>query len=560
MRKPLRIERDRRLLVPAAKEHQPKGPVVLVIMDGVGLGRGDQFDAVATATTPTLDGLLANNLWRTLRAHGSAVGLSTDEDMGNSEVGHNTLGAGRIFDQGVKQVDLAIETERIWGDEWRSLVAQVLANDSTLHLIGLLSDGRVHSSIEHLLALLHRAASDGVRRLRVHALLDGRDVPDFTALDYVDRVEDELAKLRATYGGDYQIGSGGGRMTTTMDRYGADWGIVEAGWKTHVLGTATAFASARAAITHFRELTPGISDQYIPSFTIADASGPVGTVHDGDAVLVFNFRGDRSIELSEAFCSDASFDHFDRQRHPDVAFASMTVYDFERSFPAHYLVQAAPIYGTLSEYLAKRGVRQFAAAESQKFGHVTYFWNGNRMDPFDPATETYVEIPSDRVRFETRPQMKSEETGALVAEATTSGNYDFIRTNFAGGDMVGHSASIDATRQAIQAIDAAIGVIDDAVGEMNGCLVVTADHGNAEDMVERDTNGDPLMGPDGSYRFKTSHSLNPVIFVIKDYAHRHIHLRGDLPDAGLANVAATLVELLGYEPPVEYEPALIDWE
>jgi 2,3-bisphosphoglycerate-independent phosphoglycerate mutase len=346
-------------------------------------------------------------------------------------------------------------------------------------------------------------------------------------------------------------------MVTTMDRYGANWEIVEAGWRAHVLGTARPFESATTAISTYREEVPGISDQVLPAFTIVDGDVPVGAIESGDGVIVFNFRGDRAIEISEALCGGAEFTNFDRKRAPAIAFAAMTCYDFERGFPARYLVSAERVEGTVSEYLAASGVAQFACAETQKFGHVTYFWNGNRAEKFNPAAETYVEIPSDQVPFQSAPAMKSPETADAVVDAIESNRYGFIRTNFAAGDMVGHTADLPATRKALEAIDEAIGRIAEATGKAHGCLVITADHGNAEDMAERDENGLPLIGADGRVRMKTAHSLNPVVFIVHDYAGRNLEFRDDLPTAGLANVAATLIELLGFVAPTEYEPTLL---
>ncbi len=548
-------------LNPGPKSQQPVGPLVFIVLDGIGVGRKDRYDAVASATTPSLDALHRIGIARTLRAHGTAVGLSSDADMGNSEVGHNTLGAGRIFDQGAKQVDKAIESGHIFEGDWKGLVAAVKEQRSTLHLIGLLSDGNVHSSISHLFTIITRAQTDGVKILRVHILLDGRDVPDFSALTYVDRLETLLKSLNDRHQVDFRIASGGGRMTTTMDRYGANWSIVEAGWRAHVLGVASPATSAHAAIEAARAATPGISDQDLPAFTVVDVDGaPVGPILDGDAVLVFNFRGDRAMEITRALTEGSAFTQFDRVRVPKITFAALSQYDADLNLPKHFLVTPETVPGTASEYLAASGVTQFACAEQQKFGHITYFWNGNRSGKFDESLETYVEIPSDKVPFQTRPEMKSKETADAIIDAIRTHRFRFIRANFAGGDMVGHSADLAATERAVAAIDTALGRIADATRDVSGCLVITADHGNAEDMAERDESGHPIIRQDGGVAMKTSHSLNPVEFLVVDYAKRAVHFRSDLPLAGLANVASSLIELLGFVAPGEYEPSLLRWD
>ncbi len=532
------------------------GPLVLVVMDGVGEGKGDEYDAVATARTPVLDSLRSEALFRTIFAHGPYVGLPSDSDMGNSEVGHNALGAGRIFDQGAKRIENAFASGAIWGPTWQQMVAQTVRNNSSLHLIGLLSDGNVHSNVSHLLALIHRAIADGVPHLRLHVLFDGRDVPDHSADLYAARLEEELAALRERV--DIQIASGGGRMVTTMDRYEADWRIVERGWQAHVLGTARPFRSAAEAVQTMRAEKPGISDQLLPAFTIVDEAGrPVGPVEDGDCVIIFNFRGDRAMELSRAFEEGDGFAGFDRVRRPDVIFAGMTLYDGDTNVPKHRIVEPEQVSNTISEYLAGSGVSQWAGAETQKFGHVTYFWNGNRSEKFDPKTEVYVEIPSDRVPFNERPWMKSAETTDEVLAAIHSGEFRFIRVNFAGGDMVGHTGSFEAAVVAMESVDLAIGRLRQAVEETRGCLVITADHGNAEDMVERDKAGNPQFRLDGTPQWKTAHSVNPIPFIIADYSGRDLALADGLTEAGLANVAATLANLLGFEAPAAYEPTML---
>jgi 2,3-bisphosphoglycerate-independent phosphoglycerate mutase len=530
-------------------------PLVLVVMDGIGVGKGDAFDAVALAHTPNLD-RLASGSCRTLEAHGTAVGLPSDADMGNSEVGHNILGAGRIFDQGAKRIDNALASGSIWtSDAWRQIVDRCAGDGGTLHLIGLLSDGNVHSNISHLFEILRQAAEDRISTIRIHALFDGRDVPDPSAERYIALTEEEIARHPMV---DIRFASGGGRMVTTMDRYGADWRIVEAGWRAHVLGTAHPVPDLLSGLEWARS-TGVRSDQLLPAFTVVDHSQqPVGAIVDGDAVIVFNFRGDRAIELSQAFEAGPEFDEFDRVRVPDVYFAGMTLYDGDTNTPSSYLVGPESVDTTVSEIIASAAIAQWAGAETQKFGHITYFWNGNRSSKFDDGLETYVEIPSDLVPFNERPWMKSAETADAAIEAVRSGEFGFIRMNLAGGDMVGHTADIAATRIAVESVDLAIGRVADAVAAASGCLLVTADHGNADDKAERDAEGTPLLSDDGEPRLRTAHSLNPVMFAVHDYAGSPVRLRDDLPAAGLANVAATILQLLGLPVPSDYEPSLLD--
>ena len=300
-----------------------KKPVVLVVMDGVGESSEALGNMVMQATTPTLDALKANDPFRTIKAHGTAVGLPSDDDMGNSEVGHNALGCGQVYSQGAKLVNESIESGSIYAsDTWKELVAGVKTSGGALHFIGLLSDGNVHSNIGHLLAMLKEAKAEGVSKVRVHILLDGRDVPATSALEYVDQLENTIAELKdASF--DVCIASGGGRMQITMDRYQANWSMVEKGWNIHVHGEGRAFASAKEAIETYRAEQPGVIDQDLPGFVIAENGQPVGAMKDGDSVILFNFRGDRALELSMAFDGDASFDKFDRGVMPKVLYAGM---------------------------------------------------------------------------------------------------------------------------------------------------------------------------------------------------------------------------------------------
>jgi 2,3-bisphosphoglycerate-independent phosphoglycerate mutase len=539
-----------------------KGPVVVCVMDGVGIGQHDESDAVWLARTPQLDWLAAHTPTARLLAHGRAVGMPSDDDMGNSEVGHNALGAGRIFDQGAKLVQKAIQAGTIFEGEtgrvWQSLTERVRQSGEAFHFLGLLSDGNVHSHIQHLFALLRRCDEEQVKKVRVHILLDGRDVPETSALDYVDSLEELLETLGRKPDRDYRIASGGGRMLITMDRYEADWGMVERGWKTHVHGDGRSFKSAREAIETLRADNPGVTDQYLPCFVIADEGGkPVGPVRDGASFVLFNFRGDRAIEISRAF-EEEDFSPFDREPRPDVAYAGMMEYDGDTHVPKQYLVAPPDIERTVGEYLVHNGVSQLAISETQKYGHVTYFWNGNRSGRFDDALESYIEIPSDALPFEERPWMKAAEiTDRLIAELA-EGKFRHARLNFANGDMVGHTGHRDAAVLAVEAVDLQIGRLLPLIRRLEGALVVTADHGNADEMFEIDPKTrKPKLDEKGRPRTRTSHTLNPVPFHVFAPGHE-LHLRRGLERAGLANVAATLLQLLGYAAPEDYYPSLLE--
>ncbi len=542
------------------------GPVLLVIADGVGVAPSGPSNAVSVAATPALDGLAAGELYTELAAHGPAVGLPSDDDMGNSEVGHNALGAGRIFAQGAKLVNQAIASGAIFDSEvWKQAIEHGRAG--TLHLIGLHSDGNVHSHNDHLYALLREAAASGVTSAAVHILHDGRDVPARSALTYIEATEAVLAEINADGDGDggggagrnFRIASGGGRMSITMDRYGADWPMVERGYRCHTYGEGRAFASAAEAVeTMYAEADAsgaGTGDQYLGEFVIVDDDGlPVGTMHDGDAVLLYNFRGDRSIEISRAY-EEADFAMFDRAAAdgspaPDVVFAGMLQYDGDALVPKQYLVSPPAIDRTMSEYLCAAGVRTFAISETQKYGHVTYFWNGNRSGYIDQSLETYIEIPSDNVEFDTAPAMKVREITAEAVDLLRSGEYRFGRLNFPSGDMVGHTGNLEATVEAMGVIDECMSALIDLIKELDGVLVYTADHGNADIMY---TEHDGVRSP------KTSHTLSPVPFAIYDPNYDGEYHMAPPADAGLANVAATLFNVLGYEAPADYRQSLIQF-
>ena len=535
------------------------GPVLTIVMDGVGLAPETASNAVATAYTPTLDMLMQTYPMVSLKAHGTAVGLPSDDDMGNSEVGHNALGAGQVFAQGAKLVSQSIESGKMFASEtWQTIVSNVKSNGSTLHFLGLFSDGNVHSHIDHLKAMILQAKAEGVSRVRIHILIDGRDVGETSALEYIDPFEAFIAELRdASF--DIKIASGGGRMKITMDRYEADWSMVERGWQTHVLGEGRQFASAAEAVKTYRaEL--GVIDQDLPPFVIAENGTPIGTVNDGDSVIFFNFRGDRAIEISKTFdAKDGEFDKFDRKRVPSVVYAGMLEYDGDLHIPSRYLVSPPEITNTMSEYLTLSGVKQLAISETQKYGHVTYFWNGNRSGKFSEELETYIEIPSDVVPFEQRPWMKCAEITDKLIECLESGEYKYLRVNFPNGDMVGHTGSLLATRCSMEALDLQLARILKVIDKVGGVALITADHGNADEMYEMDKKtGLPKADKNGNYKSKTSHTLNPVPCIIYDNVTSGAYtVKADEGKFGLSNVAATMVNLMGFEAPDMWDESII---
>jgi len=539
------------------------GQLLLVILDGVGLYRGrDQGyegNAFDLAVTPNLDRLFRDApVSLELKAHGTAVGLPSDGDMGNSEVGHNAIGAGRIFEQGAQLVQQAIADGSLFeNDVWRSLVSRVLDKRSTFHLIGLLSDGNVHSHIDHLIALLRRLAAEGVPRIRVHVLADGRDVDPVSFDRYLEQLDSVLDEMVGE-GVDAAVASGGGRMQITMDRYNADWNMVRRGWETHIQGAGRNFSSTAEAVEVLRRENPGIIDQDLPPFVIADDDGaPLGPINDGDSVVFFNFRGDRAIEISQAF-TEPDFDRFDRGELPDVLYAGMMEYDGDLKIPPLYLVNPPAISRTVSEYLVHNGVSQLAVAETQKFGHVTFFWNGNNSEPFDRQLEDWIEVPSNEGPFDTTPEMKAREVSEVVIEDLRNRGHRFIRVNLANGDMVGHTGSLGASISAMEVVDECVGCLEEAVREAGATMIITADHGNVEMMFEVDrTTGDLKRDPSGNPVIKTSHTLSPVPWCIVGPEVRRFRANPEVAEPGLGNIAATILLLLGFEAPTDYLPALI---
>ena len=535
-----------------------KRRVLVTVLDGVGVRESDYGNAVKLATTPYLDLLKRCSMGTTLKAHGTYVGLPSDSDIGNSEVGHNALGAGRIFDQGAKLVGKAISDGSIFnGKTWHSLVKSVHSSNGVLHLIGLLSDGNVHAHQDHVHSMMERAKKDGVKKVRLHVLLDGRDVGQTTAEIYIDRLEAKIAELKSQ-DFDVQVASGGGRMTTTMDRYDAEWPMVERGWNAHVLGTAEfRFESLSQAISYFRSETE-IIDQYLPTFVIENNGSPVGTINDGDGVVFWNFRGDRAIEISKCF-TEESISFFDRKRVPKVFYAGMMEYDGDLHIPARFLVEPPAIDDTLGENLAHQGIKQYACSETQKFGHVTYFWNGNRSGYFDKSVEEYVQIDSDVIPFDQKPWMKAAEITMATEERLLSGSFDVGRINYANGDMVGHTGNLEASICAVSTVDLQVGRLMEACRKSDTILIVTADHGNCDEMFDT-----KLEGPEDWFsrpaserpKAKTAHTLSEVPFYMFDPKGYSSYEQGE-KNGTIGNVAATVLELAGLAAKDEYLPSLI---
>ena len=519
----------------------PKEKLLLVILDGVGHRASNIGNAVTGAPTPWIDYLAQHGLFTTLKAHGKWIGMPEQDDFGNSEVGHNTIGAGRVFDQGAKVVQQAIANGEIFRRSiWRDAVARVIANNSTLHFLGLLSDGNVHAHQAHLHAMISQAKIEGVQRVRVHALLDGRDVDVKSAERYLGHLLVHMQQLRSA-DFDVEIASCGGRMSITMDRYQANWEMVKRGWDLHVLGKGRIFSSVQEGIASIRT-EHGDDDQFLPPFAI---DVPHRTVEDGDTVIMFNFRGDRAIEVTEAFTTE-TFTKFDREKTPDIYYAGMTEYDPDRRLPKNFLVAPQKIDSPLTEYLLPYRVRQFACSESQKFGHVTYFWNGNRSGYFDRSLEEYLEVDSDKdLRFDNSPWMKALEITDATIERIENGMFDFGRINFANGDMVGHTGNYQAAIIAVAVVDMMIGRLIKSCRRHQVNLIVTADHGNCDEMLTTDNNP------------KTSHSLSEVPFYFFSPHDQSRYQLISVVNPTLANIANSVLQVIGLPINDDYHQSLL---
>jgi 2,3-bisphosphoglycerate-independent phosphoglycerate mutase len=404
--------------------------------------------------------------------------------------------------------------------------------------------------VDHLVALVHQAWKENRPRLRIHALTDGRDVGARSTLDYLEPLEALLERIPL----DYALATGGGRMGITMDRYEADWDMVRRGWALHVHGQGRRFDSATEAVRTLYAEDPGVDDQWLPPFVVGDYDG----MEDGDSVVLFNFRGDRAIEISRAF-EDEAFEAFDRTPRPQVKFAGMMQYDGDALVPRHFLVEPPAIDSTVAEHLSVAGLKSLAASETHKFGHVTYFFNGNRSGV--PPGEDQVEVSSLPAPADQAPAMRADGVAQVICDALARGEHDHVRLNLANGDMVGHTGSLTAAIEAVEHVDQALARIVEATRQAGGVLLVTADHGNCEEMFLLDKKtGQPQLGADGQKQPCTSHTLNPVPLILYD-PHAEWTLRegerSSDPVGGIAQLGATILQLCGVEPPAEYLTSLV---
>lgn len=522
---------------------------LLIIMDGWGVGTGGKDDAISLANTPNFDRLKATSAYTEINTHGGYVGLPSMKDMGGSEVGHLTMGAGKILDQGPTRINKAIKDGSFYTSKALGSIIKCGQQGGAVHLLGLLSDGNIHSHIDHFKAVIRYADEQGIENLYIHASLDGRDVGIQSAQDYVVQIEGVFNGINVKENRDYAFASASGREHAVMDR-DQDWSKVKRGWDAMVLGKAEhEFSSMIEAITSLRSAVPDLIDQDMDSFILLDDDGaPKATINDGDAVLMMNFRGDRAIEITEAFEAEG-FTGFAREKKPSVTFAGMMVYDEDRDMPALQLMGPTKVDYPLGRYFVEKKIKQFRLTETQKFPHVTFFFNGGYRKPLDDSLEEYILISSDKgISFAEKPEMKAPEIAQKAVELVASGDYGFGLINFANADMVGHCGKLEPAIQAVEAVDKAVGLIVEALESAGGNAIITADHGNAEEMITyKDGESEPC----------TKHSINPVPCIIFS-ARRKLELSTVADDqAGLANLAATICDMMKVDVPNDLEPSLL---
>ncbi|MBT5485725.1 MAG: 2,3-bisphosphoglycerate-independent phosphoglycerate mutase [Deltaproteobacteria bacterium] len=532
-----------------------RGPLIHVVLDGWGVGAADETNAVNRANLPVISRLIRGCPYTQLWTHGKYVGLPNEKDMGGSEVGHMTMGAGMVMEQGPTLIQNLLQSGEFFENPVLSRIIQnCVEHDTPLHLLGLLSNGNIHSHVDHTEAIIRHAFQSGIRRCYLHALLDGRDTGVQSALDFTEPFEKLFSELKGQRPGiDYAFASGGGREVITMDRDN-NWKKIETGWRIHVQGQSeNQFPSIRDAIEYFRKQNPEIIDQDIPGFVIIRNGEAVSRIEDQHALIFTNFRGDRATQFSRAFLAD-EFPYFERYRCPEVLFAGMTQYDQDNQIPPDYLVGTPVVEEPFGKRILELGLKQFRLSETQKFAHVTFFYNGGYREPLDPLKENYHFIASDKIpSFAERPAMKASGISKKAVEFINSGEYQYGLINFANADMVGHTGDFQATVRAVEAVDSALDNIVRAIDAVNGLLVITADHGNADEML--------ISNQNGTLEISAKHSLNPVPFLIYDPLYNgdyRLKPFGQEYNNNLSNIAATNFLLLGQAVPDDLAPSLFE--
>lgn len=499
-------------------------PVVLVILDGWGLNPDPTNNAIALADTPNLDKLWAEYPHTALNASEHAVGLPYGQ-MGNSEVGHQNMGAGFVVYQELTRLDTAIEDGSFFDNpELVGACDHVIANGSTLHLLGLLGPGGVHSHWTHLFALLEMAKRKGITKVVYHAFTDGRDTPPTSGIGFMQTVLDRMQEI-----GVGRVGSVGGRYYA-MDRDNR-WERVKSAYDTLVHGQGARFGDALSVFS--ASYAAGITDEFIVPCVVAGEGEEPSTIKHNDAVIYFNFRSDRGREMTRAI-TDEPFEEFDRGgKIEDLFFVTLTRY--ASNLNVHVAYQAMEVRVPLARVLSDRGMKQFHIAETEKYAHVTFFFNGRIEQPF--PGEDRVLIPSPKVAtYDLMPEMSAHGISEALTENIRSGKYDFMVANFANGDMVAHSGKLDATIKACEVVDQCVSEVWGAIQEMGGVLIITADHGNADLMV------DPVTGEPHTY-----HTLNPVPFIMaapEDSELRSMALR---EGGRLCDISLTVLDVLGID-------------
>lgn len=501
-----------------------KKPTVLMILDGYGLNESEKGNAVAEAKTPVMDQLMKEYPFVKGNASGMAVGLPEGQ-MGNSEVGHLNMGAGRIVYQDLTKITKAIQDGDFFENKaLLSACENVKANDSSLHLMGLVSDGGVHSHIEHIYGLLELAKRQGIEKVYVHCFLDGRDTPPASGKEYVEQLEAKMKEL------------GVGEVATVMGRYYAmdrdnRWDRVEKAYRALVYGEGEQAASGPAGIQ--ASYDKDTTDEFVLPTVVMKDGKPTATVKEKDSIIFFNFRPDRAREITRTFCDD-EFTGFDRGERVKTTYVCFTEYDVTIENKEIAFVKEE-ITNTFGEYLAAHGLKQARIAETEKYAHVTFFFNGGVEEPNEGEDRILVKSPKVAT-YDLKPEMSAYEVCDKLTEAIRSGKYDVIIINFANPDMVGHTGVEAAAIKAIEAVDECVGKAVAAIKEVDGQMFICADHGNAEQLIDDET-GEPF----------TAHTTNPVPFILvnADPAYR-------LREGGcLADIAPTLIQLMGVEQPKE---------